>query len=69
MVRGPPTAKHILFSSARLGFRDESPLYDASPQPYAELFIMNADGTEQRPLTDNKWEDGTPASQPALTGK
>ena len=48
MVRGPPTAKHILFSSARLGFRDESPLYDASPQPYAELFIMNADGTERK---------------------
>jgi Tol biopolymer transport system component len=60
-----PDGKHILFSSARLGFKDESPLYDVSPQPYAELFIMNADGSDQKPLTDNKWEDGTPAWQPS----
>ena len=62
-----PDGKHIVFSSARLGFKDESPLYDPLEfQPYAELFIMNADGTDQRPLTDNKDEEGTPAWQPAL---
>jgi len=60
-----PDGKHILFSSARFGFKDEAPLYDDIPQPYAELFVMNADGSGQRPLTDNQWEDGTPAWAPA----
>ena len=65
-----PDGKHIVFSSARLGFKDESPLYDPPEfQPYGELFIMNADGSEQRPLTDNKDEEGTPAWQPVLTAK
>ncbi len=54
---------HILFSSSRFGFKDEAPLTEI-PQPYGELFIMNADGTEQRALTDNRWEEGTPAWQP-----
>jgi Tol biopolymer transport system component len=65
-----PDGKHIVFSSARLGFKDESPLYDPPEfQPYGELFIMNFDGSGQRPLTDNKDEDGTPAWQPLLRQK
>ena len=56
-----PDGKYIVFSSARLGFRDEAPLYDGSPQPYSELFVMNADGSNQRPITSDKWEEGTPA--------
>ena len=55
---------HILFSSSRFGFKDEAPLADI-PQPYGELFVMKADGSEQRPLTDNRWEEGTPAWAPA----
>jgi len=62
-----PDGKYIVFSSARLGFRDETPLYDGSPQPYAELFVMNADGSNQRPITSDKWEQGTPAWVPAMT--
>jgi Tol biopolymer transport system component len=62
-----PDGKYIVFSSARLGFRDETPLYDGSPQPYAELFVMNADGSNQRPITSDKWEEGTPAWVPAMT--
>ena len=62
-----PDGKFIIFSSARLGFRDETPLYDGSPQPYAELFVMNADGSDQRPITSDKWEQGTPAWVPAMT--
>jgi hypothetical protein len=27
------------------------------PQPYGELFVMHADGSGVRQLTDNKWED------------
>lgn len=63
----PPDGKYIVFSSARFGFRDEAPLYDGSPQPYAELFVMNGDGSNQRPITSDKWEEGTPAWVPALT--
>ena len=56
---------YILFSSSRFGFKDEAPLADM-PQPYGELFVMRADGSEQRALTDNRWEEGTPAWQPPL---
>ena len=58
-----PDGAHILFSSSRFGFRDEAPLSDI-PQPYGELFVMKADGSGQRALTDNRWEEGTPAWQP-----
>ncbi len=59
-----PDGEYILFSSSRFGFKDEAPLFDI-PQPYGELFIMNADGSDQRALTDNKWEEGTPSWMPA----
>lgn len=60
-----PDGKHLVFSSARYGFKDESALYyDWSTQPYTELFVMDADGSNQRALTDNKWEDGTAAWLP-----
>jgi Tol biopolymer transport system component len=59
-----PDGKRLLFSSARFGFKDEAPLADNSPQPYGELFVMNADGSDQRPLTDNHWEEATPAWEP-----
>jgi Tol biopolymer transport system component len=59
-----PDGKFILFSSSRLGFRDEAPLYDHAPQPYAELFLMKADGSDQHPITNDKWEQGTPAWVP-----
>src|SRR5262249_15742093 len=56
-----PDGNYILWSSSRFGFKDEAPLNIFNPQPYAELFIMNSDGSNQRPLTDNQYEDGTPA--------
>ena len=56
-----PDGNFILFSSSRFGYKDESPLVLNQPQPYAELFIMNADGSNQRPLTDNQYEEGTQA--------
>ena len=59
-----PDAGYIVFSSSRLGFRDEAPLYDVAPQPYAELYIMKANGSAQRPITDDKWEEGTPTWVP-----
>jgi Tol biopolymer transport system component len=59
-----PDGEHIAFASSRLGFKDEMTYTDA-PQPYGELFLMRYDGTNVEQLTDNQWEDGTPAWQPA----
>jgi len=58
-----PDGEHIVFASTRMGFKDEVPYTDA-PQPYGEIFVMRADGSEVQQLTDNQWEEGTPAWQP-----
>jgi Tol biopolymer transport system component len=59
-----PDGEWLLFSSARLGFKDERPLLERIPQPYGELFVMRADGTQLRQVTDNQWEDATPGWAP-----
>ena len=51
---------HILWNSGMYGWRDEAALYDNTFQPYAPIFIMNADGSGKRPLTDSPWEDAMP---------
>ena len=56
--------KWIVFSSSRMGWKDEALLYDRGPQPYGELFAMREDGSGARQLTDNQWEDATPAWLP-----
>jgi Tol biopolymer transport system component len=58
-----PDGAHIVFASSRLGFKDEV-IYTDAPQPYGELFVMRDDGSDVQQLTDNQWEDGTPAWQP-----
>ncbi len=58
-----PDGEHIAFATTRMGFKDEMTYTDA-PQPYGEIFVMRADGTNVEQLTDNQWEDGTPAWQP-----
>jgi Tol biopolymer transport system component len=60
-----PDGQFLMFSSSRLGFKDEAPLYDGQPQPYGEIFVMRADGSDQRQLTDNQWEDGPGTWQPS----
>jgi TolB protein len=57
-----PDGEHIVFASARMGFKDEV-IYTNAPQPYGELFVMRYDGSDVQQLTDNQWEDGTPAWQ------
>ena len=58
-----PDGERIVFASSRMGFKDEV-IYTDAPQPYGELFVMRSDGTGVEQLTDNQWEDGTPAWQP-----
>jgi Tol biopolymer transport system component len=60
-----PDGEYIVFASARMGFKDEVTYTDA-PQPYGELFVMRYDGSGVEQLTDNQWEDGTPAWRPTV---
>jgi Tol biopolymer transport system component len=62
-----PDGEYIAFTSSRMGFKDEA-MYTDAPQPYGEIFVMRYDGTGVEQLTDNQWEDGTPAWQPAPSG-
>ena len=58
-----PDGELIAFASTRMGFKDEMTYTDA-PQPYGEIFVMRFDGTGLEQLTDDQWEDGTPAFVP-----
>jgi TolB protein len=58
-----PDGERLLFTSSRMGFKDEVLLIGA-PQPYGEIFVMRKDGTEVEQLTDDQWEEGGPAWQP-----
>ena len=59
-----PDGQWIAFTTAREGFKDEAVLYPGNPQPYGEIAVMRADGTDLRMLTDNPFEDGSPAWKP-----
>ena len=60
-----PDGEWILFSSSRMGFKDEV-VYTDSPQPYGEVFVMRYDGTAVKQITDNQWEDAGPAWLPRV---
>lgn len=55
----------ILYNSGMFGFRDESPLYDDTFQPYGQIVVMNADGSNKTMLTDSMWEDSMPLYIPS----
>ncbi len=59
-----PDGKWIMFSSGRKGFKDEMAHSEGVPQPYGEIFVMRADGSGIRQLTDNKWEDAVAGWKP-----
>jgi Tol biopolymer transport system component len=59
-----PDGQRLLFTSSRKGFKDEA-LYTGGPQPYGEIFVMDSDATHIEQLTDDQWEEGGPAWQPA----
>lgn len=56
--------QHILYNSGMAGYRDEACHYDQTFQPYGQIFVMNADGSGKRQITDNIWEDSTPQYVP-----
>jgi TolB protein len=58
-----PDGEYIVFASSRKGYKDEV-IYTDAPQPYGDIFVMRFDGSDVRQLTDNQWEEGTPAWQP-----
>jgi Tol biopolymer transport system component len=59
-----PDGNWILFSSSRKGFKDEAMLDEWGPQPYGDLYVMHPDGSDVRQLTDNQFEEATPAWRP-----
>ena len=59
-----PDGKWIAFASARQGFKDESVLHPYNAQPYGEICVMRADGSDVRVLTDNQFEEATPTWVP-----
>jgi len=63
---GPLTANTFCGPGARYGFKDEAPLYDNSFQPFAQIFIMRADGSDHNTRsTYSRWEDSMPGDRAA----
>jgi Tol biopolymer transport system component len=56
----------IMWTGSQHGFRDEAALYDQTFQQYGQIYIMNADGSGKRMLTDSKWEDSMPLYLPGM---
>ena len=61
-----PDGEWIAFTSEAGGFKDESPIHPYNPQPYGDIFVVRADGSDVRMLTDDQFEDGTPSWIPAV---
>jgi TolB protein len=60
-----PDGEWIAFSSGRSGFKDEGLLYQANPQSYGEIYVMRADGSDVRALTDDQFEEATLGWRPS----
>uniref|UniRef100_A0A060SXV3 ARAD1A15312p n=1 Tax=Blastobotrys adeninivorans TaxID=409370 RepID=A0A060SXV3_BLAAD len=54
----------IMYSTGMYGFQYECALYDQTFQPYGQVMIMDADGSNKRALTDSIWEDSMPLLVP-----
>ena len=48
------------FVATTPNIKDEAALHPFNPQPYGEIHVMRANGSDRRVLTDNQFEDGTP---------
>jgi TolB protein len=54
----------IAFASARGGFKDEMPVGEGGGQGAGDIFVMRFDGTDVHRLTDDAFEEATPAFAP-----
>lgn len=54
----------IIYSTGMFGFQYECALYDNTFQPYGQIMVMDADGSNKRVLTDSIWEDSMPLYLP-----
>lgn len=54
----------ILWSTGMWGFRMEAATYDDTFQPYGQIMIMDADGSNKWMLEDSVWEDSMPLYVP-----
>jgi Tol biopolymer transport system component len=61
--------KWIAFSSGRGGFQDEAPLHPYNAQPYGQIHVMRADGSDVCRLSDDAYEHGTAAFMPLPSKK
>jgi len=64
-----PDGQWIAFTSSRMGWKDEMLRPWHGPQSYGEIFVMRADGTDVRQLTDNQWEEGVVGWAPSDPGE
>ena len=64
-----PDGKWIAFVSARGGFKDEVALHPYNGQAYGQIYVMRADGSDVRQLTDDQFEHGTPSFVAVTTRK
>ncbi|HEY6455406.1 MAG TPA: hypothetical protein VIY90_09030 [Steroidobacteraceae bacterium] len=64
-----PDGRWLAFDSSRMGWKDEAmlPWRGGGGQTYGEIFVMHADGTEVRQLTDDQWEEGVTGWAPAAS--
>lgn len=64
-----PDGRWIAFLSSRVGWKDEMVRPWHWAQSYGEIFVMRADGTDVRQLTDNQWEEGVIGWAPFAPGR
>jgi Tol biopolymer transport system component len=65
-----PDGRWLAFASTRQGFKDEGALHPKNPQGSGDVYVMRADGSDVRALTDNQYEEATPAwAPPAATAQ
>ena len=55
-----PDGEWIAFATARGGFKDEAMLQQGNFQPYGEIGVMRANGSDFHLLTDDAIEEGVP---------
>jgi Tol biopolymer transport system component len=59
-----PDGKWIFFSSDRGGHKDEVLLSGVAGQSAGDIYAMRPDGSDVRRLTNDQWEEATPAAVP-----